>query len=109
VADIEKLVQILEPHIPEKYFSEWKDDWYEITLASAWIHDIGMIDVRNDHGEKSAEFVLNNSDPRFNFNAIDLIDRIKIAILCIKHNRDWNAVVQKMKILLPNDAISQFT
>jgi hypothetical protein len=53
-----------------------------------------MIDFRNDHGEKSAEFVLNNSDPRFNFNAIDLIDRIKIAILCIKHNRDWNAVVQ---------------
>jgi hypothetical protein len=106
--DIEKLVKIFETFIPEKYFSDWKDDWYEVTLASAWVHDIGMIADRDDHGTKSAEIVLKNNDSRFNFNAVDIIDRIKIAILCIKHNRDWNTVIQKMNTLLSNDAISQF-
>jgi len=106
VSDVEKIIQILKPHLPEQFYEEWKEEWYEATLASAWIHDIGMLDDRNEHGKKSAEFIV-KKDSRFEFEKIDIIDRIKIGILCIRHHREWSTVVKYIKSLLSKDLISK--
>jgi len=103
VSDFEKLLNIFKKFMPEHYI-QWEEEWYEVSVASAWVHDIGMIVDRNNHGTKSAELVIKNDE----FNEIDYIDRIKIGILCIKHNRGWNVVITEMKRLL-NDSPSIVT
>ena len=108
VSDLQKLVNIFKSYMPEQNYTEWKEEWYHITIAAAWIHDIGMIDDRDEHGKRSAELILKNDDHRFNFDKIDMVDRIRIAILCIKHHRKWNFVFGAMKEILPGAYLSTF-
>ncbi|MCP4129432.1 MAG: hypothetical protein GY754_00310 [bacterium] len=105
VSDIELLAAIFEKSIPPKYLERWQTNWFQQTLAAAWIHDIGMIDDRDHHGRLSAEFLFKNSHG-FDFSDIVDEDKIKIALLCIKHNRGWSDVRGIIKEVLSGFSIS---
>ncbi len=101
-SDVEMLAGIFKPHIDDdkyKDYENWHENWYKQTIAAAWIHDIGMIEDREIHGLLSAQFLFNNNYD-FDFTVIKEVNKIKIALLCIKHNRTWFHVYDKMKELL---------
>ncbi len=99
VRDVETFTGIFEKVANKNVFYPWKEDWFEQTKAAAWIHDIGMIDVwdedkdenraRDKHGETSARFLFKNSYG-LDFSRISVEDRIKITLICLKHNKDWS-------------------
>ncbi|MCP4267797.1 MAG: hypothetical protein GY777_19890 [Candidatus Brocadiaceae bacterium] len=98
VRDIEILTDIFKDILDIDVFELWKANWFEQTRAAAWIHDIGMIDVKDEdrdevrarikHGETSARFLFKNSFG-LDFSGISEENRIKIALICLKHNKDW--------------------
>ena len=105
VNDIEKLIVIFKKIIPEVTFEDWKKKWYYQTIAAAWIHDIGLLNTISDadnahkHSYYSASYLFNNKDG-FNFDSIDTNNKIKIALLCIKHNNSWKDTYLKTKTIL---------
>lgn len=95
------LVRLFRPCFSEiADFAGWVRDWYRQTVAAAWIHDIGMLEERNLHGQKSAAFVLDNDTNGFDFSGIDWQDRLKIGLLCIRHHQAWPTVYAGMRQLL---------
>ncbi len=104
VSEIEKMVNIFEKHIPHGYFNSWKNNWYDQTRAAAWIHDIGMIEGRDIHGILSAEYLFENKFG-FDFNGISQEDKIKIGMLCIKHNKAWATVYKEINNMLSENKI----
>ncbi|MGK0291131.1 MAG: hypothetical protein ACI86H_002598 [bacterium] len=104
--DIEKLAKIFKEHcFHTNSFEAWKNDWLEQTIAAAWIHDVGMIKDRNKHDFYSAQFLFTN-EYGFNFSEISEEDRIKIGLLCIKHNRGWGDTYSGMKKILSASGLS---
>ncbi len=103
--EIDNLVQIFQPHFFPEYFEIWQNDWYEQTLSAAWIHDIGMLKSRIDHGVVSAEVLFEENDFGFDFSEISHEDRVKIGMLCIKHNNGWPGVYAAMKNILNKNNI----
>jgi len=102
--EIDNLVTIFRPHIRPNDFNSWEKKWHEPTLAAAWIHDIGMVDGREKHGQKSAEMLFND-DPRFDFTGIALKDKIKTGLLCIKHHTGWPGIFNSFKIILEKHSV----
>ncbi len=106
-SDVEKLVDILTPPDDNNNFddySQWRKNWHCQTVSAAWIHDIGMIKDREKHGLISAQFLFENY-PDLSTNGIEPEDKIKIALLCIKHNNDWDIVYESMKTILIKNEI----
>lgn len=89
VRDVEKIISIFEKEMIGEFYNSWKKNWLNQTLAAAWMHDIGMIEDRDKHGEISARSLFDNGQG-YDFDGIDEDDKIKIALICIKHNRDWS-------------------
>jgi len=106
VIEVEKLFAIFKPHFDPDHFKSWEKDWLSQVLAAAWIHDIGMLNKRDKHGIKSAEILLGENDWGFDFNAIGDEDRVKIGMLCIKHNNGWPAVYEKMEEIIKENNLS---
>ncbi|GAH86140.1 unnamed protein product, partial [marine sediment metagenome] len=106
VLEIDNLVRIFELHFQSKDFKLWKKEWHNQTLSAAWVHDIGMIDNRKEHGIISAEIILGKNGHEFDFNGINNEDRAKIGILCIRHNSGWTKVFRAMKEILIDCGIS---
>ncbi|MDM8555960.1 hypothetical protein QUF75_14625 [Desulfococcaceae bacterium HSG7] len=107
VIEVEKLIVILKACFPDlENFQSWEKDWLSQVLAAAWIHDIGMLSKRARHGIKSAEILLGENDWGFDFNAIGDEDRVKIGMLCIKHNNGWPAVYEKMEKIIKENNLS---
>lgn len=101
--ELENLITIFKSYIKPDHFEFWKHNWHEQVIAAAWIHDIGMIKTRKDHSVISAEFLFDKNDFGFDFKDISHEDRVKMGMLCIKHNNGWTGVYGAMrKILLQN-------
>ena len=47
--DVEKLSLIFEKTLVKAQFQQWRAQWYQQTVAAAWMHDIGMIKARERH------------------------------------------------------------
>jgi len=98
--ELDNLVTIFRPHIEANRFSAWEKNWYAQTISAAWIHDIGMLIKRDNHGVGSAELFFEENDLGFDFTEIDIENRIKIGMLCIRHNNGWPGVWGAMKKIL---------
>ncbi|VEN73745.1 conserved hypothetical protein [Candidatus Desulfarcum epimagneticum] len=98
-ADLDILLNIFRPYMPAGYFDSWKKEWRGPSLSAAWIHDIGMVTERRDHGVRSAEALFEN-DLGFDFQGISVEDRIKIGLLCIRHHNGWPGTFGQMKRIL---------
>ena len=100
-AEVVRLARLFRPHFADTAdFALWAREWYRQTVAAAWVHDIGMLDERTLHGQKSAAFVLDNDKNGLDFIGIDGNDRLKIGLLCIRHHQAWPTVYAGMKQLL---------
>jgi len=100
VMNTERIVTLFEPYFESDSFSRWKEDWYKQTLAAAWIHDIGMIADRHNHGFESAALLFDGNQHGFDFAGIEMEDRIKIGLLCLRHNRGWPGTYNGMRDIL---------
>lgn len=112
-AEAERMVNLFEPYFERESFSQWKKDWYRQMLAAAWIHDIGMLSDRDRHGLRSAAILFEGNQHGFDFAAIGKEDRIKIGLLCLRHNRGWPSAYNGMKEILtshklPDGVLSDF-
>ncbi len=105
VSDVIDLAEILGKYFNQASYELWKNNWYAQTQGAAWIHDIGMIYDRYDHEFHSAKFVFQKNDYGFDFNGISLEDKIKIGLLCIKHNKGWTDVYHGMKQIIEQNEI----
>ena len=104
-AEVERLAAVFKPHIPADDFNSWEKEWRKPSLAAAWIHDIGMIETRENHGLASAEMLF-NADPRFDFKKINLEDKIKTGLLCVKHHTGWPGIFDVFKKILEKHRVN---
>ncbi|MCP4373194.1 MAG: hypothetical protein GY797_34580, partial [Deltaproteobacteria bacterium] len=103
--DIEKLVNIFRPHLEDADFKIWEEGWYSQTLAAAWIHDIGMLKNRRNHSVGTAEALFEEDRFGFDFQGIGIGDRVKIGMICIRHNNGWPGVWVAMKEVLEKNSL----
>lgn len=103
--EVDTLAAIFKPHIETDYYEPWHNNWHEQTLAAAWIHDIGMLKSRIDHGIWSAKFLFGENNLGFDFKGIGIKDRIKIGLLCIRHNNGWRQVWGAMRDILQENGL----
>jgi len=101
-----RIVALFKPFFKEASFNDWKKNWYAQTLAASWIHDIGMLSDRNRHGYGSAALLFGANPYGLDFNAIAIDDRIKIGLLCLRHNNGWQAAYNGMKEILARHGLS---
>ncbi len=98
--DIEKLINIFRPYLADADFRIWEEGWYFQTLAAAWIHDIGMLKNRSKHSVGTAEALFEENEFGIDFKGIGIEDRVKIGMICIRHNNGWPGVWKEMKDVL---------
>lgn len=102
--DIKAMAQLYKKIVPHEFYKQWEDNWLTQTIAAGWVHDIGMIIGREPHGKYSAECLFSDN-PVFDFSALSEEDRVKIGVLCVKHNCSWANTYKTMKALLEKEQI----
>jgi len=105
VDDVNKLINIYQKFIPHETLSKWIDNWYNNTIAAAWIHDIGLLEDIDNHGTKSAQYLFNSRNI-FDFTEINIEDKIKIGLICIKHNKGWQDAYKATKDILSKNELN---
>ena len=104
--EAKRIAALFKPFFKEADYNDWEKNWYTQTLSAAWIHDIGMLKVRGNHGLESAALVFGTNPHGFNFNAIAIDDRIIIGLLCLRHNDGWETAYNGMKGILASNGLS---
>lgn len=76
---VEKLSQLFETTLIPAQFQQCYDNWYQHTVAAAWMHDIGMLDAREKHNIISAQYLFHNKQG-FDFTHLQKEDKVKIGL-----------------------------